>query len=749
DHKNCTPPDGPRVTNAGDLFGLSQTINTYEVGNNFFLIDGSRDMFNLSFSDLPDEPVGVIWTIDLNNTSPVNENASYTHVVSSNNSWTSSPEAVSAHFNAGRAYDYFKETFNRESISGDGQNIISFVNVAQENGSSMGNAFWNGLGIYYGNGDNDFFSLGRGLDVAGHEMSHGVVQATANLEYFGESGAMNESFADIFGAMIDRDDWLIGEDVVRTTAFPSGALRNMMDPHNGASTNDFGRGWQPKHVNEKFNGPEDNNGVHINSGIPNHAFYLFANAIGRDKAERVFYRALTSYLTRSSGFSELRFAVIRSVQDLYGSTELNAARQAFDQVGITDESEGDFEEEIGENPGDDLLLVSDQSKSNLILFNIATGQAIFDPLTDIDQLSKPSVTDDGSRIVFTGSDNHIYLIDIDWAASPPTATVQRISYSPDWRNVVISKDGNRLALLDVSLSNEIVVLDIPSNSENIFELTNPTYTEGVETGDVLYADAMEFDISSNVLIYDAINRLNSNNSGTLEFWDIGFLEVWNADADTWALGRIDKLFGSLPEGISVGNPTFSKNSPFIIALDYLEGQNFSILGVNIETGDLNEIIPNATVGYPNYSRNDQFLVYDFDFLGYADLAILELNEDKISRVVNSDDILGPNLRWGVWFSNGDRLMSTPTHEIIDDPSVVKVSPNPTKDMIDIVIDLGNKTDDFKLIVFDNLGRQVKQQALSVSSGYNLQLNVNTWSPGMYVVQLIGSDSIYQTQFIKQ
>ncbi|NNK89804.1 MAG: peptidase M4 family protein, partial [Saprospiraceae bacterium] len=404
DHKKemIPPPDGPKVANATDLFGINRTIDTYEVDNIYFMIDGSREMFSSSQSIMPNDPVGAIWTVDLNNTSPINSNAEYTHVASEDNQWAASPEGVSAHYNGGKAYEYFKQTFGRESISGTGQNIISFVNVADEDGSSLGNAFWNGLGIYYGNGSNEFFPLGRGLDVAGHEMSHGVVQTTANLEYYGEPGAMNESFADIFGAMIDRDDWLIGEDVVRPGVFASGALRSMSDPHNGAQTGDFGRGWQPKHTNEKFNGPEDNNGVHINSGIPNHAFYLFANTIGKDRAEQIFYRALTSYLTRSSGFKELRFAVVQSANDLYGQAEVDAARAAFDQVGITDESQGDFEEEVDINPGADLLMVSDQDRNNILIFDLATQDAVFSPLTDIPQLSKPSITDDGSRVVFVG-----------------------------------------------------------------------------------------------------------------------------------------------------------------------------------------------------------------------------------------------------------------------------------------------------------------------------------------------------------
>jgi bacillolysin len=142
------------------------------------------------------------------------------------------------------------------------------INVADEDGSSMGNAFWNGQAMFYGNGDGAFQPLARGLDVAGHEMTHGVVQSTANLDYEGESGALNESFADVFGSMIDRDDWKIGEDVVKTSAFPSGALRSLEDPHNGASTNNFNAGWQPRHYDERYKGTEDNGGVHINSGIP-------------------------------------------------------------------------------------------------------------------------------------------------------------------------------------------------------------------------------------------------------------------------------------------------------------------------------------------------------------------------------------------------------------------------------------------------------------------------------------------------
>ncbi len=749
DKNKATPPDGPAVATASDLFGTNRVLNTYEWNNNFFLIDGSRTMFSSSQSMLPDDPIGAIWTIDLNNTSPINNDAIYSHIVSTNNTWGTSPEGVSAHYNGGIAYDYFKETFGRESITGTGQNIISFINVADEDGSSLGNAFWNGVGIYCGNGSEEFNSLGRALDIAGHEMSHGVIQSSANLEYYGDSGAMNESFADIFGAMIDREDWLLGEDVVKVDFFPSGAIRNMADPHNGAQTGDFAKGWQPKHIDEKYTGTDDNGGVHINSGIANHAYFLFASQIGRDRAEQIFYRALTTYLTRSSGFKELRFAVVKSAEDLYGQTEINSARQAFDQVGIIDESQTDFEEEIETNPGADLLLVSDQDKSNLLIFDLATGQAVFDPITDIDQLSKPSVTDDGSRIVFVGTDGHIYLIDIDWNSSPPTSFISQVSYYPEWRNTVISKDGNRVALVDDSYNNEIIIIDIPSNTENTYVLTNPTYSDGVETGDVLYADAMEFDITSNTLMYDAINQVQSNNSGTLEFWDIAFLEVWNPAADTWALGRIDKLFGALPEGVSVGNPTFSKNSPFIIAMDFLDDLDISILGVNIENGDVGELFPNTTIGYPNYSRNDNFLIYDLDFFGNVDLGVLETNPDKITRVNNSDDILGPNLRWGIWFSNGTRELDTGTEEIIENTGILRLIPNPAVDLIEMNVNHSQLNGVVILEISDILGNKIYSESIPSKNLLKHQVDISSFDSATYILSLRTKDHIISEKFIKE
>ena len=747
-HSKTTPNvnalvDGPSTAVAQDLFGNNVNINTYEVGNGFYMIDGSRSMFSPGSSNLPNDPVGAIWTIDAFDTSPQNNNFDYGHVTSGNNSWNQR-EAVSAHANAGESFEYFKQIHSRESIDGGGGTILSFVNVADETGSSMGNAFWNGVAIFYGNGDSDFFPLGRGLDVAGHELSHGVVQKTANLEYYGESGAMNESFADIFGAMIDRDDWQIGEDVVKAGAFPSGALRDMQDPHNGAATGNYGGGWQPQHVNEMYTGTQDNAGVHINSGIPNHAYYLAATAIGKDKAERIFYRALQNYLTKSSQFVDLRAAVERATSDLYGTAELNAISTAFANVGIGSGGGGSYENDAEVNPGQDFILYTDPNFDNIYIAD-PTGMIIADPLSSTGIASKPSVTDDGEEIVFIGKDKKMYIINIDWDA----LTVQEnvLEESVAWRNVIISKDGNRIAALRDQLQSTIWVYDFTVGGSTEFTLYNPTYTEGISTGDVLYADVMEFDISSDIIMYDAANEIRSQTAGTYEYWDIGFLEVWNSAADTWALGNIEKPFPALPEGTSVGNPTFAKNSPYVIAFDFIDEDGNQILGANLERGDVGLIYDNTVLGYPSFSKDDTQVIFDLDSGGYEELGILALNDNKISaNPTNNTPWLFQNptpSQWGVWFSNGVRVLSE-LENVEAETSQVSIFPNPSSDILNLKISGLDEVRGFE--IYDMTGRLIMVNTLT-DQQLETEINVSSLPQGSYILGVTTQDKRYNSQFV--
>ncbi|NUO01940.1 MAG: M4 family metallopeptidase [Saprospiraceae bacterium] len=730
-----TPPP-PATATATDLLGITRTINTYLHSGTYYLIDASRSMFNAGQSVFPDNPVGTIWTINALNTSPENNNFNANHVTSGNNTWNNA-SSVSAHYNAGKAFEYFKNTFNRNSINGQGGNIVSFINVADGDGSSMGNAFWNGAAMFYGNGDQAFSSpLARSLDVAGHEMSHGVIQNTANLEYYGESGAMNESFADVFGAMIDRDDWKLGEDVVNTNVFPTGALRDLSNPNNGGnSLND--PGWQPDHMSEKYNGSADNNGVHINSGITNRAFFLFATAVTKNVAEQIYYRALTTYLGRSSQFIDLRIAIIQAATDLHGanSAQVTAAANAFTTVGIGNGQGGDYEQDYDPNPGDEYIVYTNTNQSKLSLAN-STGAIDTDPLVTVGPFSKPTVTDDGTAIVYVAQNKTLRAIIIDWFSG--TFQIQVLSNQPIWRNAAISKDGNRLAALTDAYDNILYVYDLVNGTNEEYALYNPTYAEGINTGDVVYPDVIEWDFSGENVLYDALNEINTNNQA-IEYWDIGFVRVWNNALENFGDGFVSKLFSGLPENTSVANPTFSKNSPYIIAFDYIDefnDENF-VLGVNYESGDVSDIYENTILGYPNYSTDDNFLIFDALTTNDDDVvAIIPLAADKISPAGDASIFISDNTgsKWGVWFANGLRDISA-SESITPNHFRLQAMPNPFAEDLTIGFELPESAD-VSVAVFDLTGRMVGAKNWQAPAGRSTQgLALAGVPSGIYSVRM--------------
>lgn len=731
------PPDGPATANRPDLNGNMQQVRSYIINDVYYLLDASRNMFNFTGSNLPDSPSGAIWTLDAEDETPIdNDDFGVKQVFSLNNQdWPAG--AVSAHYNAGIAYEYFRTTHQRNSINGQAGNIISIINVADEDGGGFDNAFWSGTAMFYGNGKTAFDPLAGALDVAGHEMSHGVVQTTANLEYLSQSGALNESFADIFGAMIDRDDWLMGEDVVRTNVFPSGALRNLADPNNGGSG--FGsRGWQPAHMNEFVNLPEteegDNGGVHVNSGIPNRAFFLFASQVGKNIAEEVFYDALNEYLTRFSQFIDLRLAVLQAAQSR-GQSVVNAAASAFDQVGIVgDQGTDDQQEDAPINPGDEFIVFADGDKQALRIVT-PEGTFIANPLVTTGILSKPSITDDGSIIVFVDGNGNIQTINIDW--NTRNASFEALTSNGIWRNAAISKDGQRLAALTDDLDNRLWVFRLDTGNGQDFELFNPSSAQGVSTGDVSYADVLEWDFSGEFVMYDALSELNNLN-GSVEFWDIGFIRVWDNDSNNFSDGFISKLFTGLPDNTSVGNPTFSKNSPNIIALDWLQegaqGPEYYIVGVNTLNGDFGTFWQNLDLGFPNFSVDDQTLIFDALPQNSTEriLARVSVADDKINPVGNASIFLQVfnEARWGIWFGTGNRTL-TDTDEALALENDIKVYPNPFRQELQIEVELPT-SEPVQITLFDGLGRRVRQQQQAVGAGeQSFQLNWAGLAEGAY------------------
>jgi bacillolysin len=252
--------------------------------------------------------------------------------VSSTTNVINDKAGVDAHYYAGTVYDYYKTKFNRDGIDGRNMAIKSTVHYK----TNYNNAGWTGTQMIYGDGDGvQFAPLSGSLDVIGHEMTHGVDEYEANLVYQDQSGALNESLSDTFGAFIEfyaegptNGDWLLGEDVT-TPKISGDALRSISDPT---------RYGDPAHMSNYLYTTSDYGGVHTNSGIPNKASYLITTnpSIGLEKAEKIYYRALTMYLTSTSNFHDARVALAQSAEDLYGAggDEYNAVISAWNAVGV-------------------------------------------------------------------------------------------------------------------------------------------------------------------------------------------------------------------------------------------------------------------------------------------------------------------------------------------------------------------------------------------------------------------------------
>jgi Zn-dependent metalloprotease len=256
--------------------------------------------------------------------------------------------AVDAHFGQQVTYDYYKNAHGRNGIDGAGKTGYNRVHY----GKSYNNAYWQDscFCMTYGDGDGSVLSALTSLDVAGHEMSHGVTSRTANLTYSDESGGLNEATSDIFGSMVefsanspsDPGDYLIGE-TIYTPGTPGDALRYMYRPSLDGSSPDC---W--------YNGIGSLD-VHYSSGIANHFFYLLAegsapaggpssptcnaaslSGLGREKAAKVWYRALTVYMTSSTNYAGARAATLSAAVDLFGagSAESSAVAAAWAAVNV-------------------------------------------------------------------------------------------------------------------------------------------------------------------------------------------------------------------------------------------------------------------------------------------------------------------------------------------------------------------------------------------------------------------------------
>jgi Zn-dependent metalloprotease len=600
-----------------DLTGKNRQLNVWQEGGQYYMIDASKSMYD----DASDPPAiaktrGAIIILDMAHNETPDQGGPFnaSNVTSQKASAGWLPDAVSLAYCISETSDYYLERHNRASIDGKNSSAIGLVRVGQ----NFANAFWSTEynAVFFG----DAAPYAGALDIVAHEFTHGVTSFTCNLIYQDQSGAMNEAFSDIFGEMVEArttgsTDWIDG-----TLLNDNG--RDLKDPSSLEVMNGY---YYPSKMSEFYgrNHPllqqlvnQDYGGVHINATILSHCFYLLAegldSAIGLRDAEKIFYRAQTIHLLRSSQFIDARLACISSAEELFGddSVQVQKVREAFDAVEIFDSVSTPEPPPARPVSGDDASVFIYYDPYLASHFLARYEKDLNDPITgsqiscyDIAR-SRPSVTGDGSLAFFVDSVNDACFLDTN-----PSICESCLDLPGTISSVAMSPDGDvySFVLLDEAgePTNDITVVDLrkPDGQQTkTFPLVSPA-TEGESLNTVLYADTMDITSDNRYIVYDAYN--------ILEFSDGTKLGVWSI----YALDLVTEQIISLVEPYSefdIGFPALSQTTNHIMTFDVVDHTtgNTSIVTYDFYN-DLADVagVLSGSWSVPGYTGDDSAIVY--------------------------------------------------------------------------------------------------------------------------------------------
>ena len=598
-----------------DLFGTQRPLHVWAEGGTHFLVDTSKPMFDPT-SDPPniDTSRGAISIVDALNQPPTNDPQTLPplfHVTSAsaNGPWLA--DGVSALFNFSAVYDYYLAVHGRDSLDGRGGGILAIVRLGQ----NFQNAFFLSEQNLMAFGDARPYAAA--LDVVGHELTHGVTFHSANLIYRDEPGALNESMSDVFGEMVEAHvlgapDWLVGS----VLAPP---LRNMANP---GALSVFGAPYPSHYAQYRDLGTTDNGGVHVNSSIINHAFYQLAaglsgSGIGTDAAARIFYRALTVYLTANARFVDARLACLQAAADLFGpgSNAQQRVAQAFDAVGIFGSTPTPPPAPFPGTQGEDATLFlryhADQDAYFLYRREPALDGATPFWLSFFDVgARRPAVTGDGSLAWFVDSIDDLCVIATDGSQFAEECAgfageVASVAVSPSGlvygfvlRDPLSGERLNEITLIDLSVEppdTRTYRLDAPA--------TVPGPDGSLAIATVQFADALDITADDALVVYDALNRLQLAGGRQVEVWSIYALER--------ATGAIHPIVPPRP-GVDVGYPALAQRSDAFLVFDVydLAAGVGSVVAANLDTGALATIATGIDgFSVPGYNGDDTKIVY--------------------------------------------------------------------------------------------------------------------------------------------
>lgn len=606
-----TKSEGPVDASGLDLAGVTRSFRAYEESGTYYMLSDANELSG-SASRLPGDPAGGLLMIDLNHTDAT-ENSSFYMVTSASRTSWSDRSAVSGIHHMGLIADYWKMTHGRRGIDNQASTMIAVLNVT-EDGREMDNAYWNGQAVFFGNGNEVFKPLAGALDVFAHEVMHGVTEYTANLVYQDESGALNESMSDFFACMVDRDDWVMGEDIMKPGT--GSGLRDLANPGNSAMLDQL-----PADMDQYVRTSDDNGGVHINCSIPSRAAVLIANAVGRDKAERIYYRGLVQYMTRQTQFLDCRKALEQAARDLYGDgAELAAVRSGFDAVKVREgggsNPGGDVDNEVPAVTGGTEWIAFVRDDAQIGLYSVSEGVDYI--LTGLrvahvdEAATQLSVTKDGRFLYFINESGVLSRADLSGLPQGfqyETFASYYIRERGDLWSAAVSPDNLYVAL--TSLYDENVVYLIIDGRMYSLDLVMPTDQDGITTSTIRYADVLDWSPNSALpkLAFDAFNSIPISMWEDREWWSMGEIDF------TREQPRLLNLLPSQSDETWACDVQFSSTDPDRIAFTYLdEDGNADIHLMNFAEAESGRRIalqfPGRMAERPSFSPDDGKIVVD-------------------------------------------------------------------------------------------------------------------------------------------
>jgi len=601
------------VGSGADVFNQTRSLNVLPSGTpqRFYLMDTSKPMYS------PATGAGVIAIYDASvSAPPVSSSATLTGGYDA--------AAVSAAFNLGKAYDFYYTAFNRNSFDGKGTTIRGLVKFPDPDTRGLwNNAHWDGQQICFGSAQN----FAGASDVVGHEYSHAVIQTTADLIYDSESGALNESFADILGESFERyltgtNDWSIG-------TLLNAPFRNMKDPQSKG---------QPAIMSQYVRTPNsksgDYGGVHTNSGIPNRAFYLLAEGlaaggIGFEGARNIFYRALTTKLNRRSDFHDLRAACVQSAIELFGAGSVQSTRtgQAFDAVEIYDFSAGEAPQNLTPPTGPDSYLIAYKAvDGNTYLGRREAALGDGASVTGVSSYAmnagaRASVSGDGSQAFFVSAAYDVVF------ANTNGNTGSTAGLPGNFNSVALSADGKYFACIARDTItrlplNKIFYINTVTSASEVVDLYLPV-ADGTNSIKITSVDEVDLSPDGQIALFDGLAKTTFADGTSVQAWSIFAVDLRTKS--------VYSLAGPLKD-FNIGNPAFARTSAQRLVFEAVDSTSNYIFAYDVGRGVLTTVRQftpgNLYSAYPRFSAGDDFVVFTEQYFSLGSFSY----QPRVSRI---------------------------------------------------------------------------------------------------------------------